>query len=62
MLIMISSNVSIWPLALYMLKSRGICISQRTLCEINLLSMTHAASLSHSSIDLPYIDTLHSTN
>lgn len=35
-------------------------MSHRTLCENNLLLMTHLANLSHSSTDLPYMLTRHS--
>ena len=43
-----SSKVSTCPVALYTSYNRGTWMSHRTLCESNLLLMTHLASLSHS--------------
>lgn len=50
---MMSSNVLMDPLLRYTSYSRGIWMSQRTLCENSLWCTIQRASLSHSSGERP---------
>lgn len=60
-LMMMSSNLSSEPFALYTSYRRGIWMSHLTLWEKSLLLTIHFASLSHSSEERPYILSRHST-